>query len=44
MIYNSLKHLKSSKTSRISLLMNPSDIDKACASDSISSLIHAAYR
>ncbi|CAI4233074.1 unnamed protein product [Auanema sp. JU1783] len=28
----------------ISLLMNPSDIDKACASDSISSLIHAAYR
>ena len=42
--YNAIKNLKHSKTSRVSLLMNPADEQAACNTDSISSLTHASLR
>lgn len=44
LVYNAIKHLKHSKSSRVGIILNPTDETTACQPNSISSLVHASLR
>ncbi|PAV88980.1 hypothetical protein WR25_14939 [Diploscapter pachys] len=44
LFYSALKNLKHSKSTRMTFVMNPADETQACKPNSITNLIHAAFR
>ncbi|PAV57236.1 hypothetical protein WR25_11477 [Diploscapter pachys] len=44
LFYSALKNLKHSKSTRVTFVMNPADEAQACKPNSITNLIHAAFR